>query len=345
MRSRRHAAPATTIADIGRELGLSAMTVSRALNGSAEVNQDTRERVLSTAARLNYRPNRWARSLVTRRSHIVGIIVPDISHSYFSEITRVVQEMLESRGYDLMLCHTHGSAEREKASVDMLLGSRVDGLIVASQRDEDDPGYYEQLLLDGTPFVLLDRFFPSLDCARVRADDRQVGLIATRHLTELGHTRIAHLRGPAVSVARLRLEGYREALREAELPYREEYVAGGDAFTIEAGIDAMNRLLALPERPTAVFATNDPAAIGAVRACREAGLTVPGDVSVVGAGMVEGPLYPNPFLTTVDWSREVMGQGAAGLLLEAIEGSGPAGGERVAEPRLLVRQSTAAPRS
>src|SRR3954451_7048697 len=133
---RRPRRPVATIADIGRELGISAMTVSRALNGSPDVNEETRRKVLFHAERMNYRPNRWARSLVTQKSHIVGIIVPDISHSFFSEITRAVQETVEPHGYDLMLCHTHGDVQREHAAIDMLLGSRVDGLIVASQRQE-----------------------------------------------------------------------------------------------------------------------------------------------------------------------------------------------------------------
>src|SRR3954454_23638384 len=129
-----------TISDIGREMGISAMTVSRALNGSPDVNEGTRRKVLFHAERLNYRPNRWARSLVTQKSHIIGIIVPDISHSFFSEITRAVQEVLEQHGYDLMLCHTHGDVAREEAAINMLLGSCADGLIVSSQRAETEPG-------------------------------------------------------------------------------------------------------------------------------------------------------------------------------------------------------------
>jgi LacI family transcriptional regulator len=344
MKKRRR--PAATIADIGRELGISAMTVSRALNGSPDVNEETRRRVLTHAERLNYRPNRWARSLVTQKSRIIGIIVPDISHSYFSEITRAVQLTLEPHGYDLMLCHTHGDPARESAAVEMLLGSRVDGLIVASQRPENDPGIYAEMQRDGTPFVLLDRFFPSLECSRVRTDDVLVGRIATAHLLDLGHRRIAHIRGPEVSVGRLRLEGYVQTMNEAGIEVPDEWIASG-AFQIVDGYEAMQRLLALPQRPTAVFATNDPAGIGAIRACRDSGLRVPEDVSIVGAGTVEGPLYPNPFLTTVDWSRQTLGESAALMLLDSIRNDASRTGrefhEKIAEPGLLIRQSTAPP--
>lgn len=332
---------AATLSDIGRELGLSAMTVSRALNNSPDVSEVTRHKVLRHAERVNYRPNRWARSLVTQRSQIVGIIVPDISHSYFSEITRAVQEALEPYGYDLMLCHTYGDVAREQAALNMLLGSRVEGLIVASQRGENDPGIYGQLQRGGTPFVLLDRFFPALECPCVRTDDIRVGRIATQFLIDLGHRRIAHIRGPEVSVGRLRFEGYLEALHSNGLELREEYVAQG-SFSYEDGYTAMEQLLQCPDRPTAVFATNDPAGIGAVRACRDAGLHVPRDMSIVGAGTVEGSLFPEPFLTTIDWSRKEMGERAAALLLEAI-GRTPATVHTLAPPELLIRKSTAPP--
>jgi LacI family transcriptional regulator len=328
---------AATIADIGRELGLSAMTVSRALNGSPDVNEETRQRVLSQAARVKYRPNRWARSLVTQKSRVIGIVVPDISHSFFSEITRAVQQTLEPHGYALMLCHTDGDVRREEAAIDMLLGSRVDGLIVASQRAEADPGMFTGLR---TPFVLLDRSFGSMDCACARTDDVQVGELATQHLVDLGHRRIAHLRGCDVSAGRLRFEGFRRAMQRNGLAIDDAYVVDG-GFRFEGGRAGMARLLGLEFRPTAVFAANDPSAIGAIQACRDAGLRVPQDVSVIGAGAVEGPLTPLPFLTTVDWSREALGREAAELLLAAMDDEPPPAREFIAQPMLVRRQSTA----
>jgi LacI family transcriptional regulator len=330
---------AATIADIGRELGLSAMTVSRALNGSPDVSEETRRRVLSHAQRVNYRPNRWARSLVTQKSHMMGIIVPDISHSFFSEITRAVQQTLEAHDYALMLCHTDGDVAREEAAIDMLLSSRVDGLIVASQRREDDPGPFRGMRI---PFVLLDRFFAGLDCACARTDDFRVGQMATEYLIELGHRRIAHLRGSAVSVGRLRFEGYQDAMRRRGLIYEPVWIVDS-GLRFANGYSGMQQLLALNPRPTAVFAANDPSAIGAIRACRDAGLCVPRDISVIGAGAVEGPLVPNPFVTTIDWSREELGRKAAALLLAAVNKTPVAETELIAAPRLVVRQSAAPP--
>jgi DNA-binding LacI/PurR family transcriptional regulator len=329
-----------TIEDIGRELGISAMTVSRALNGHPHVKEETREKVLSLAARLNYRPNRWARSLATQKSHLIGIVVPDISHSFFSEITRAVQDSIEPFGYDLMLCHSSGDPERERTAIETLLGSRVEGLMVASSRRADDPGIFAELKTGSTPFVLLDRYFDDLECPRVHADDFLVGRLAAEHLLALGHTKIAYIRGPEVTNARERLAGFVSALEEHSVQQRSEWLVHGD-FGLDSGYDAMRVLLEGRERPTAVGAANDPSAVGAIQACREAGLEVPGDISIIGAGMIEGRYYPNPFLTTVDWSRRELGEQAARLLLDAILGRESAGElEWICAPTLVVRQST-----
>lgn len=327
--------------DIGRELGLSAMTVSRALNGHPDVKEETRRKVLAWAAKRNYRPNRWARSLVTRRSQIIGVVIPDISHSFFSEITRGVQDVIEAQGYDLMLCHTHGDAARERSVVDTLVGSHVDGLIVASEQPELDPGFFESLTTQRVPFVLVDRIFPSLASLQVRADDFEVGRLATEYLIQIGHQRIAHLEGRAISPSRLRREGYLTAMHAHNLPVDPAWIVSSD-YSYEGGREAATHLLKLSRRPTAILAGNDPAAMGAVFGCRDAGLDVPRDMSIVGAGNIEGFQHPQPFLTTMDWPRREMGVEAAKMLLEAVAGTGePGPAERVYTPQLVVRQSTA----
>jgi LacI family transcriptional regulator len=331
----------STIMDIARELGISAMTVSRALTGNTEVSEATRRKVERCAKALNYQPNRWARSLVTRRSSIVGVVIPNISHAFFAEITFGVEEALEPAGYDILLCHSRGDPARERAEVRMLVGSKVDGLIVASEQPEGQPELFEELNQTRIPFVLVDRFFPRHVFRSVRADDREAGRLATDYLLELGHRRTAHIRGPELSSASLRYRGYVEALNARGVPARRDYVEAGN-FDIQGGREAMHRLLARKHRPTAVFAANDPMAIGAIYACRDGGLRVPEDVSIVGAGNIEGVHHPNPFVTTIDWPRAAMGRTAAEILLAAIDGrENPARGTTVFPPRLLVRQSTA----
>jgi LacI family transcriptional regulator len=329
-----------TIVDIARKLGVSAMTVSRALTGSSEVSQDTRERVLRCARELNYRPHRWARSLVTRKSSVVGIVIPDIAHSYFAEITRGVEEVLEHAGYDLLLCHSSMDPRRETSEIDTLIGSRAAGLIVASEQPEREPGVFAELQKNGIPFVLVDRFFPGHDFASVRVDDLAVGRLATEHLIELGHRSIAHIKGQQLSPGSLRYRGYLGAMRKRGLPVDKQFVVRG-AFSLESGRDAMAQLLRLDSRPTAVFAANDPMAIGAVYACRDAGLRVPDDVSIIGAGNIEGVHHPNPFLTTVDWPRIDLGRAAAKMLLGLIaEPEQKQSAAEILAPRLLNRQST-----
>lgn len=330
-----------TIVDIAKKLGLSAMTVSRALTGNPEVSDKTRQQVIRCAQAMGYRPNRWARSLVTRRSSIIGVVIPDISHSFFAEITCGIEEVVETAGYDILLCHSRGDAGRELAEIDMLAGSRVEGLIVASEQPEKSPGPFVRLRETNIPFVLVDRFFPKFNCACVRVDDKAVGKLATECLVGLGHTRIAFIQGPDLSTASLRRKGYLGALKANGIATRAEWIESGD-FELEGGREAMRRLLRSSPTPTAVFAANDPMAMGAVYACRDAGLEVPRDVSIVGAGNIEGPHHPNPFLTTVDWPRQEIGRVAAKLLLEAIKDPENTNTvEKIFEPRLLMRQSTA----
>jgi DNA-binding LacI/PurR family transcriptional regulator len=337
---RRRPKRGTTILDIARKLGLSAMTVSRALTGNPEVSEATKRKVLRCAEAMGYRPNRWARSLVTRKSSIVGVVIPDISHSFFAEITCGIEEVLEKTGYNILLCHSRGSVEKERAEIETLIGSRVDGLIIASEQPESSPKPFQELIDRHIPFVLVDRFFPKQGFTSVRADDRAVGKIATGHLLALGHRRIAHIEGPRLSPASLRHRGYLGTLKAAGILMDRHLVVRGN-FDIPTGAAAMRQLLQLDPRPTAVFTANDPMAIGAVYACREAGLRVPEDISIVGAGNIEGPHHPNPFLTTVDWPRTELGRVAGELLLRAMQASTQARPEgKVFEPRLLVRQST-----
>jgi len=335
-----------TIVDIAEQLGVSAMTVSRALRGSPEVSDLTRRRVLECANELGYRPNRWARSLVTRKTSIIGVVVPDISHSFFAEVTRGLEEVVSRAGYNVLLCDSWLDPEREKAEIEMLVSSTVDGLVIASEQPERSPQIFRKLKENGVPFVLIDRFFPKAGFPAVLVDDFQVGRLATEHLIQLGHTRIAHIQGPPVSPASLRYRAYVETLEANGIPFRKQWVRPGK-FDIESGRQAMTALLRTKPRPTAVFAGNDPMGIGAVYACRDAGLAVPADISVVGAGNIEGTHHPNPFLTTIDWPRAELGRTAGNLLLSIIRQGAEQNIETVKTlpPQLLIRQSTAPPPS
>lgn len=316
------------------------MTVSRAINGHPAVSEETRRLIMEKAAKLNYRPNRWARGLVTNRSHLVGLVVPDISHSFYAEITLGIQNYIEEQGYNLLLCNSGRDPKTEIREIEALMATRVEGIIIASSQIEEQQEYFAQLKRQGLALVFIDRFFPKLNCNHLVADDVEVGRTATEHLIELGHRKIAHLSGPDISPGRLRKEGYIRALRDHGLSLSR--VVPGN-FRLEDSYEAAKTLLVPEDRPTAIFAASDYSAFGAVQACRDAGLGVPQDVSVIGAGNIEGSRHPNAFLSTVDWDRQEMGREAGSVLLGLIEGRTQNVVKKVFPPRLLVRQSTSRP--
>ena len=334
---------AATVVDIARELGISPMTVSRVVSGHQQVSDDTRRRVLAKVKELNYRPNRSARSMVTGRSNMIGLVIPDISHSFYAEITRGIQDVIEQHGFNLLLCNTNRDPETELREIEALLSARVDGLIIASERPEPSWKSYAQLKQQGVRFVLIDRFFEKLACPVFATDDFEAGRLATAHLLQLGHRRIAHIQGPPISAARLRLDGYLRALKSAGIKANEEWIVPGN-FRLAESREAARFLLCLRNRPTAIVAANDNSAFGAIRACREAGLTVPENISVAGIGNVEGEQHPNPFLTTIHWDRLELGRAAGRALLAGIQSNLPMeAGRTVFPPSLLIRQSSGPP--
>ena len=322
-----------TLEDIARALNVSKMTVSRAINNHPEISSETRARILATAQKMKYRPNQFARALMTKQSYLIGIVVPDLMHSYFAEICRGVEAHARPVGYQNLICSTDEEPRKEMDEIEALL-SRTDGLIVASALSASDVKFYKRLISDGAKIVLIDRVLDGLRCSAVTTDDLQVGTLATQHLIKLGHRKIGHLRGPDVSTALKRLQGYREAMSRAKL----KALVRDCGFTETDGYAAMQKWIAAGDLPSAIFAANDPAAIGAMAAANEAGLKVPDDVAFVGAGSIHyGDMLGVP-LTTVSWSKAEMGQAAATLLLELIDGKKKNRTIRIA-PELIVRRS------
>lgn len=331
----------TTLEDIARALNVSKMTVSRAINNHPEISRKTRARVLAAAQKMNYRPNQFARALTSKHSYLIGIVVPDLMHSYFAEICRGVEAHARPAGYQNLICSTDEEARKELDEIEALW-SRTDGLIVASALGAGETKFYRRLLTEGGKIVLIDRLLDGLRCPAVTTDDVQVGMLATKHLIELGHRRIGHLRGTGVSTSQGRFEGYKRAMSKAKLRV-DKTLVHDCGFTESDGRAAMKDWIAKGNLPSAIFAANDPAAIGAMEALHDAGLDVPKDLAIVGAGNIHyGDMLRVP-LTTVSWSTAAMGQAAAGLLLELIEGK-PAGKNRhvTIPPELLVRRSCGA---
>jgi LacI family transcriptional regulator len=332
---------ATTLADIARELGVSKMTVSRAINNHPEISSDTRARVLETARRMNYRPNQYARALTTNRSYLLGVVVPDLMHSYFAEICRGVEAVAKPLGYQNLICSTDENAINEQVELGALL-PRTDGLILASSAAPEETKFLRRLIREGAKIVLIDRQLEGLRCPTVTTDDVKVGLLATEHLIGLGHRKVGHLKGTVASTAALRFEGYKRALRKRGLPFDPSLVREC-GFTEKDGYDAMRVWLQEGSVPTAIFAANDPAAIGAMSAITEADLKIPDNVAVVGGGNIHyGDMLKVP-LTTVAWSTSEMGQAAGRLLIDLVEGKkGRKDQQVIVEPELVVRESCGA---
>lgn len=331
----------TTLADIARALGVSKMTVSRAINNHSEIRPETRARILDAAQRMNYRPNQFARALTTNRSYLLGVVVPDLMHSYFAEICRGIEAFARPLGYQNLICSTDEEAANEQHEVEVLR-PRTDGLIIASSIPPKESLFYRRLIKDGARIVLIDRRLAGVRCPAVTTDDIKVGLLATEHLISLGHRKIGHLLGTLASTAALRFEGYKLALAKHRIAFNASLVREC-GFTEREGHEAMRRWLDAGDVPAAIFAANDPAAIGAMSAITEAGWRIPEDVAIVGGGNIHyGDMLRVP-LTTIAWSTLEMGQAAARILVETIEGKKRRRDAAViVEPELVIRESCGA---
>lgn len=325
--------------DLAQTLGLSISTVNAALHNRADISVATRNRVLEMVRKMNYRPNLVARSLVTRRTHVLGVVVPDLSRSFFSEVIKGIDEAASAAGYNLLLCNTGEDARREDEQLLTLLGKQVDGLILASAHPPGSNAPRELLGKSNVPLVLIDRFQP--DVHFVGGDDEQIGYLATKHLIDQGYGRIAHLRGPNVSTAIGRMNGYLRALRDTDIRIRGDYVVGAPYHAESGGFRAMTKLLRVSPCPDAVFAASDPIAIGALDALSKAHIRVPEDFGVVGVGNHRYDAYLQVPLTTVDQDRLKIGKRATSLLLRLIQG--PAVTKPrvlLIEPKVIVRKSS-----
>src|SRR5229473_6450896 len=327
--------------DIARDLGVSLMTVSKALRSHTDISEETRTRVLKRARELDYRPNWIARSLVTRRTYVIGLVIRDLMHSFFAEVAKGVTRKFEPLGYHIIISNSEESPEVEERQLELLISRNVDGLIVASAQPNGRRGLFATLGSRKVPYVLIDRMPSCLEAHFVGVKDEEIGVLATEHLIEQGCRRIAHLRGPAVQTGSGRLRGYRRALAKHRLEARPDYVISGQTSD-STGYDAMRHLLTLSPPPDGVFCYNDPVAAGAIKAILESGLSVPNDIAIIGAGNVHYSDLLRVPLSTIDQSSSLIGESAAELLAQCIETEKkPLPPKRVFIPaRLIVREST-----
>ena len=324
--------------DIAQDLGVSLMTVSKALRNHSDISHKTRERVLQRMRELNYQPDWIARSMVTRRTYLVGLVLPDLMHSFFAEVAKGVARTLQPLGYQVVISNTEEDGEVELGQIEVLVTRKVDGLIIASA--QRDPEIFESLEQRKIPYVLMDRTINGVDANYVGVKDEEVGALATEHLIRQGCRRIAHLRGPALATGDGRLKGYRKALAKHHVDARPEFVVSGQ-YGDATGYEATRELLKLRPLPDGIVCYNDPVAAGAVKAILEAGLRVPEDIAIIGAGNVHYSDLLKVPLSTIDQSSGVIGETAAQLLSECMESKTALPPKKIfIAPRLVVRESS-----
>ncbi len=324
--------------DLAEALGLSISTVSAALHGRPDIHQATRERVLQKASELNYHPNRLAHGLATQKSHIIGVVVPNLSRPFFPHVLDGIDTITYPAGYTLVVFHTNDDPVREEKGIHTLISNQADGLIIASAQPPRNNGAWKSVDKSGVPFVLVDRFFTSLPF--VGADDEHIGLLVTQHLIQQGYRRIAHLAATSIVTGFGRYRGYLRALREAGMRTKKELVIEVAWGEMDGGLAGAKKMLQLETRPDAIFACNDMVAIGAMKGLQEAGVGIPEDCGVIGVGNVRyGDCLSVP-LSTVDLHPKEVGKMAASMLLARINGRDPGPNPVFLEPQLIVRESS-----
>jgi LacI family transcriptional regulator len=334
---RKKTGKAASIYDVARESGVSVFTVSAVVNNKSHVGKGLRERVEAAIRKLNYRPNLIARSLANQRTHTIGMIVPDIGNPFFPLVVRGAEDAAQKHGYNLLLCNSDDSLDKEEKAIELLLSKRVDGILLTKAAGDFRPQLRQMIKEVDTPFVLVMRTYPKLTKDAVLTDDYHGAYEAVSHLARAGRKRIALISGPLkVSNAKERWQGFHDALKAEGLPYEEDLVIEGD-YRLESGFRAGHSLFS--RRPDGIYVANHLMTIGLLQAAEEMGLRCPEDF-----GLVSFDDYPwrgifRPRLTTVELPKHQLGTEAAELLIKRITGDDSKPVVRKLQPELRIRES------
>ncbi len=315
--------------------------MSRALRGVPEINPKTKQAVLDMAKALHYEPNLIAQSLRSNKTHIIGVVVPEIAIHFFSTVISGIQDKAVEYGYNIMICQSNESFSTEQANLKALVSSRVDGLLVCLTRETTDYSFLHQLHEQGIPMVLFDRVCDELPVSQVIVDDHDGAFQAVAHLFANGCRRIAHLAGPSnLNISRERLQGYLDALSVFNLEQSDELIVSCPTMK-ESAKAATHQLLELTNPPDAIFAVNDPVAIVAAEVMEERNIKIPDDIALVGFTNEPVGQHMKPALTTVAQPSYEIGQVAMELFLEQVnfpDKFKPK--KRILKTKLLVRDSS-----
>lgn len=331
----------TTIKDIAKLAGVSITTISKVINHKDhDIGKDTKNRVLEIIKQYNYRPNALASGLITKKTGTIGLLVPDISNAFFSEVIQAVENTAMQYGFNVILCNTDDNEEKELEYLNVLRDKRVDGIIFISTFISNHRGI-DELADNGMPLVVVDRSIDNALIKVVQLDNESGGYAAAKHLIQHGHTRVGCITGPLQNrSARDRYEGYVKALREAGIAFEDKYVYEGD-YRITSGETAAQALL--KEGVTAIFACNDMMAYGVYRAARDLGLQIPEDLSVVGYDDIYLSEILSPPLSSVRQPTYEIGAASASILIDMINGVEVKEKRTDFKADLSIRKSVASP--
>jgi LacI family transcriptional regulator len=307
-----------TIREVANLAGVAPITASRVINDSGYASEDVRKRVKQAAEQLNYVPNFLAKSLKSKRTQTLALVITDITNPFWTTVARGVEDAASKKGYNVIFCNTDESANKQSGYLKTLIQKQVDGILLVPAQSEDNP--IEFLRQQNVQVVMLDRKLPNVQVDVVRCDSQGGAYQLVKLLIRLGHRRIAFLSGPiGVSSAEDRMAGYNLALREAGLEINGQLVFSGE-YSVDSGYQRTKRLLSMSPRPTAMFASNNFIAIGALKALRDEHVVVPDEMSVVGFDDLPLSIVVDPFLTVADQPAYEMGRLATQRLLEHLDG-------------------------
>ncbi|MDP4209750.1 MAG: LacI family DNA-binding transcriptional regulator [Bacteroidota bacterium] len=307
-----------TIHDIARELNTTASTVSRALQDHPRISKATKEAVLELAQRLNYQPNSIASSLRKGKGNTIGIIIPRIDRQFFSSVIRGIEDVASKAGYNVMICQSYDSQEREKTIVENLINGKVDGLLVSLAAGSDDLTHFKLVQSKGLPLIFFDRVPLNLEANKVEVDDYTGAFKAVEHLILQGCRRIIHFCGPRhVSIYRNRFEGYKAALAHYNITFDPQLIFDG-VITRELGEKAATEIAQIKPLPDGLFSSGDYSAMGAIIKFKQLGIKIPTDIAVVGFANEPFDDMLQPGLSSVDQGSIEMGHSVANLFLEEI---------------------------
>jgi LacI family transcriptional regulator len=334
----------TTIQDIAQHLNITASTVSRALNDHPKIKKSTKELVQQTAKKLNYQPNSIAASLRKGRATTVGMIVPRINRHFFSNVITGVESVLNPAGFNLIICQSEESIEKEKENLKTLIANRVGGILISISIETKNLKHLEKVIAHQIPLVMFDRISDKLDVSKVENDDVSGSYDLTKHILEKGVKEIVWVGGPrSSSIYKNRYNGYKKALNEAGIDHEKQVCFEGP-ITLDSALDFIRLYLKKNKLPEAIFAASDYMAMGIIQGLQEAGHKIPDDILVAGYSNEPFAELISPKLTTVDQFSEEMGRATAQLLLDEMETKNANTTHNhiktTLKPKLIIREST-----